>query len=632
MSETFFPFKDLMRRKFQTSIVLISITMSVAATLFLILFSSEIGIGISSGVAGRLSASFLTVFSGFLLLIGILIFILGAVIVSFASFLFMSQRTRDIGLIKAAGCSNERILYYFRTELLIVTLFGCLLGIIFGALADVVLINFYSILGFQLERVSIDLWYVLFVFLAFFFVGVIFGGKPINDVNKVEPAKAISQTYYHGLTQGPSFKAISKSRFTMRIALRSLSRHKSATIRIVLCLAIVFMLVTVAVAGGVIAGQTSENWIERAVGSDEVLIANQQLCNQYELLLSKFYTANQSSAFNYTQESYLVPEDLFSRLNQSTLSISIDPRLIIEANLIEVPGFTIDPNTGNTTYIGSNRQGESLIVGVEPEKVLNDWSVDGEFLPVGQRGIAVIGDSIAQEIFTEPLAESLTIESQRSSTNSIVGVCTDPINNGKVVYLPLADSQYVANIPPTDNASNRLGINIVLVKIDPSANYEATLTQLRALVNQTSPQFGVLELNPLLSKSLGFVGQIWSTIMFLPAFSLVAAIICLVGYVMLFTHEHRQEFGILRAIGATPRTIIKIISAQSLIVLLSCYAIGIIGGISLSWLFLIPEPLINGFVVGETVAWLFVVLAVTFVFALYPGIRFSKRTILEMMN
>jgi ABC-type antimicrobial peptide transport system permease subunit len=628
MSEGSFAIKDLVRRKFQTSMVLISLTLSVASTLFLLLFSSELSISISSVVEGVSSVGFTVVFSRFILFIGILVFIVGAVITSFMTYLMMSERIKDIGMIKAAGCSNERILYYFRTELLIVTFLGCFLGIIFGIVSNFVLINFFSISGVQLQKVSINLWFVFFVFLAFFSIGIIFGGKPISDANKVEPAKAISPTYYYGLNKGPSFSAVSKSRFTMRIALRNLYRHKSTTIRIISCLTVVFILVTVAIAGGVIADQTSKNWVTEAVGSNEVMIANQEVCNQYELLLSKFYATNQSSEFNYTQENYLIPEDLLTQLNQSISGISIDPRLITEANVTEVPGIIYDQNTGNDTYVGSNREGVSLVVGLEPGKVPNDWFTDGEFLQAGQQWEAVIGDSIAQEMFTEPLNERLTTFGDNFG---IVGVCIDPINNGKVIYVPLNDLQDAALVPPIDNATNRLGINMVLVKIGPSVNYKETLDQIRALVDKTSPQFGVLELNGLLDKSLGFLDKLWSTIMFLPAFSLVAASICLVGYVMLSINEQHQELGILRAIGAGPKTIIRIISEQSFIVLLSCYALGIIGGISLTWLILVPQPLITSFALVEITGWLLIVLAITFVFALYPAIKFSKRSILEMM-
>jgi ABC-type antimicrobial peptide transport system permease subunit len=626
MSETSFPFKDLMRRKFQTSIVVVSITLCVAATLLLLLFSNEIGIGISSAIEGRLTAGFSAVFSRFVLFIGILIFILGVVIVSFMSFLMMSQRTRDIGLMKAAGCPNERIRYYFRTELLLIIFLGCFLGVISGILFNFVLTNFFSISGVQPQQVSINLWFIFLVFLTFFFIGVIVGGKPISDAIKVEPSKAISPTQYHGLNRGSSFKAISKSRFAMRIALRSLQRHKSATIRIILCLTLVFTLLTVAVAGGVIADQTSKNWVERAVGSNEVLIANQEVCDQYELLLSKFYVANQSSEFNYTQESYLIPEELLSQLNQSISGISIDPRLITEANITEVPGIAIDQNTGQPNYVGSNREGTSLVIGVEPGKVLNDWFTDGEFLQAGQQWKAVIGDSIAQEMFSEPLVESLTAF---NNGFGIVGVCIDPINNGKVIYVPLENLQKAAHVPEINNVTQ---VNMVLIKIDLPVNYEETLNQIRTLVNETYPQFGVLELNALLNKSLGFLDQMWSTIMFLPAFSLVAAAICLVGYVMLSINEQRQELGILRAVGATPRTIIKIISAQSFIVLLSCYAIGIIAGISIVWLILVPELLITGSAMAEIIGLLLIVFATVFVFALYPAIKFSKRCVLEMMS
>jgi len=119
--------------------------------------------------------------------------------------------------------------------------------------------------------------------------------------------------------------------------------------------------------------------------------------------------------------------------------------------------------------------------------------------------------------------------------------------------------------------------------------------------------------------------------MFLPLFSLVAASLCLIGYVILTVTEQRREFGVLRAVGAKPRTVVKIISGQSFIVLLSSYAAGIAIGIILALLILVPEPLVTSYIVIKIAGWLLTALAATFIFSLYPAIKFARKPILEIM-
>jgi ABC-type antimicrobial peptide transport system permease subunit len=620
MSNASFPVKDLLRRKFQTTLIVTTLTLCVASTLFILLLADRVGFGISAMVEGRMTTGFSVVFSSFVLIIGILTFVIGGVIVSFIAFVMMSQRVRDIGLMKATGCPNDLIFAHFTTELLIVTFSSGFLGVILGVVATFASNSLFSS-GLQLAQRSINPWLIILVFVFFLILMLAFGVKPILDTTRLEPAKAISPTHHIGLVDVPEFRVISKSSYSMKMAVRNLFRHRTASIRILTCLATVFILLTIAVGGGIIADQTLKNWVERAVGSNEILIANQEVCNQYELLLSKFYATNQSSEFNYTQESYLIPELLLSQLNQSISGISIDPRLITEANITEWAGATTDQNTGQLTIVGDHREGVSLVIGVEPEKVLNDWFTDGEFLRAGQQMKAVIGDSIAQEMFSEPLNENGLIAFDKGF--GIVGVCIDPINNGKVVYVPLENLQ---------NVTHAVGINMVLVKIDPSASYKKTFDEIRTLVNSTSPGFGVLELNGLLDKSFGFLDRLWSTMMFLPLFSLVAASLCMVSYVMLITNEQRQEFGVLRAVGAKPRGITKIISGQSLIILFLCYTVGIVVGTLVTWLILIPEPFVTIGTVAEIAEWLLVAFAATLAISLYPAIRFAKKPILEIIT
>ncbi|MDH5793050.1 MAG: FtsX-like permease family protein, partial [Candidatus Bathyarchaeota archaeon] len=205
MSETSFPMNDLLRRKLQTSLIIISLTSCVASTLFLLLFSEKIGFGISLMVESKLTAGFSTIFSRFIIFTGLLIFVVGAVIMSFMVFVMMSQRVRDIGLMKAAGCPNDLIFGYFMTELLVVTVVGCFLGVVLGILADFASTNLFNSIGFQISQKPINFWLVLLVFGLFFALALIFGAKPILDTTKVAPAKALSPSYHFGVSKESGF-------------------------------------------------------------------------------------------------------------------------------------------------------------------------------------------------------------------------------------------------------------------------------------------------------------------------------------------------------------------------------------------------------------------------------------------
>jgi putative ABC transport system permease protein len=135
-----------------------------------------------------------------------------------------------------------------------------------------------------------------------------------------------------------------------------------------------------------------------------------------------------------------------------------------------------------------------------------------------------------------------------------------------------------------------------------------------------------------LEKSLSFLGHIWSTVMFLPLFSLIAASLSLIGYVMLTIAEKHQEFGVLRAVGTKPRTVVKIISEQSFIVLLSSFAAGVPIGIILTLLILVPEPVVTSYMILQISALLLVALVVMFISSLYPALKFARKPILEILN
>jgi putative ABC transport system permease protein len=534
--------------------------------------------------------------------------------------MMMFQRVRDVGLIKAAGCPNDLIFGYFFTQLLIVTLAGCFLGSVLGVLADFVSASILNSSGLQILQGPINFWFVLLIFVLFFVLALAFGAKPIVDATKASPIKAISPTFYIGLGKQPGFRVISKSGFAAKVALRSLFRHKSATIRIILCLSAIFLLVTVSIAGGVIADQTTRSWVEKAIGRNIVLIGHQDVCNQYKLLMSRFYEASDDSQFDYADERYSIPESLLSDLRATLGNVTIDTRLLLAASVREVQGYVLEGETGQAYPVGDNRTGEFLIVGVQPEEVLSEWFLKGKPLTQDDAFDAMVGDTLAQKMLSEPLVQGVKLFNE---TFRVVGVCVDPINNGNVTYVPLRALEHTTGVPRP---------NAVMIEVNPSADQTRILDRIRSIVSAANPEFQVFELNDILDKSLGFIGYIWSTIMFLPIFSLATASLCLIGYVMLLITEQQQELGVLRAVGAKPRTIVNIISTQSLVVLISSYAVGVAFGIIVTLLVLVENPIVTSYTVLEVAGWLLIALVATFVSSLYPAIRFARKPVLEIIS
>jgi ABC-type antimicrobial peptide transport system permease subunit len=169
-----------------------------------------------------------------------------------------------------------------------------------------------------------------------------------------------------------------------------------------------------------------------------------------------------------------------------------------------------------------------------------------------------------------------------------------------------------------------------MVRVDSVTNRKEILNNITTTVKEADSELEIVQLDEALNKQLSFLGGFWSTIMLVPILSLCAAALCMISYVFLTINEQRQEFGILRAVGAKPRAVIKIVTAQNLIVLLASWSTGIAVGIIVTLLILIPEPLVTSSTIVEIAAWLSVALAAIFVSSLYPALRFARKPILEM--
>jgi len=623
MSSAAFPINDLLRRRLQTGLTIATLALSVASTMFLLLFSSRLGGLTSANDVFTMGISVL--FSQFILFIGILIFAVGAMLTSFIAFFMMTQRTRDFGLIKAAGCPNSLVAGYFMTELLATTVVGCGLGILAGFLMDFGVSN-YVFSSYKLP----NLWSIPIVFVVFLVLAVFFGIWPLLKASKMSPIKALSPVYYHDLTTTAKHTPLSKSGITWSIASRSLLRRQSATFRIVILLSIAFILLTVCIGGGIIASNTTTTWVQESVGKNTIAIASNNMGNQYVQLLSQFSGASNNGSFDYSNPSLAIPSSIITQLSALSSVNLVDSRLVLSGQIQEVANFSYDGETGSISYLGGNRTTNALVVGVNSAELSSKWNLNGRFLNSGDQYQAVVGDSVVQTIYSpdsrlgisdaNPLVEDMTFE---NTTFNIVGVCVDPLNNGFITYVPIQTLENSSGIPNP---------NLLLVTLKNSANQAADVAQIKSLLQNADPSLGVFQLDNIVEKDTNFLASNWQTIMIMPFFALAASALCTVNYMMLAADEQHQELGVLRAVGAKPRFVVSVLALQSTVLLLSSFGIGISLGTIITLLILMQQPVVTSFTILEIAGLLFVALAGILLLSLYPAFKLARASILKIIT
>ncbi len=387
-----------------------------------------------------------------------------------------------------------------------------------------------------------------------------------------------------------------------------------------LLLCVVFVILTVSIAGSIIAQQTTLSWIKEASGQDTIALAHKAMVPQYLSLLSSFTGSGVNESFNYANPELEIPDAIVQQLQAVPGIVKIDERLILKEHLLEWANFTINPETGVTTSVGDKREGDFLVIGVEPENLTISWQTQGRFIKEAEEANVVVGDWLAQRFFGQALVESVQMGGKQFG---VVGVCIDPIENGRVVYVPLKQLQDLATVASA---------NFVLIQLNPAVDRNKTLSLINGIVNTANSELATFSLYETVQSNAAFLRLTWSTVMILPIFTLSSAALCLVAYVMLSVEEQSQEFGFLRALGAKPKTVTGIVAIQSSITLLSSMGLGISIGTITTLLILMRNPLVTGSTIVEIGAWLTAALLVMFLLSLVPALRLAKKPLIKLIT
>jgi putative ABC transport system permease protein len=99
----------------------------------------------------------------------------------------VSQRTSEIGLLKAIGARRSQVTALFLAEAVLLSLAGALIGLALGAVASRVLGRIYPAISF-----SAPLWAVLAALVIAVASGILFGLLPARRAAKLDPVLALA--------------------------------------------------------------------------------------------------------------------------------------------------------------------------------------------------------------------------------------------------------------------------------------------------------------------------------------------------------------------------------------------------------------------------------------------------------
>lgn len=615
-----FPMKELKRRRLQSALTVMSLAVCVSVATSLVLFGESLGVQITGFSAGGLSVGFSVIFSRFLFIVVLLSCIAGVSVVYFLMSQATSERTRDIGIMKAVGCLTDAVFKHFAAELLVLVMAGCLAGSLSGICLYFVSTGIMNCLGFNLSTSIFDPLMVLLIFSAFAAFSFVLGLRLTARAARIKPTDALAQT--SDMTEarqsnlGASF--LLGRGLSVRIAFRTLNRRWSMTARSVMCLGVVMVLMTVIVVGGVVAEETMVSYVQRAVGANVVLVAKAEVAERYVSLLERFLQSNTSGSFDYLNAEYAIPSSALAEVQNVSGAAKVDPRLVMETTVKENQYIYPDPdNPGQYVVVGSQRQSSVIVMGVQADSLISDWLLVGEKLSDGNPNGVLMGESLAATCFADPFTQSFRAFGHEFQT---VGVCLDTVNNGMVIYMSYEGLSSVVNSS---------GYNVFLVQISPT-NLATTFNEIENIASR----YGLVavDLNQTLNKQVSFASQIWASILSLALVSFLSAVTSLVGFLTLSVSGQQRDLGIMRALGAKPGTILRVVVLQTFILVLLGAVFGVPIGVAVVLTFLIPQPVVSVNAAAAITLLVTGLIAALCLSSLYPGKKAAQTPIIPAVS
>ena len=534
--------KDLKRRPFRSTLVLISLTSIVASTTFIFLFGNVLLDVSVYSMTGTLASSMGMFFSTFVWFVLLLVFVLGAVVVSSTISLEMVTRRRDIGLMKAVGTTLDAIFDFFMAQSVILLLASVILGLTFGTafywIGMMWLSSYIPSMQFTLDFPLLQIGLLAAILIV---AGYFSAQKPIYDTVQESPSLALNPDVGSKVTKSGFLDSFG---LAFRIAAKGTGRRIRGTRRTMLSLFLSFTIASLLWMGGGVVETTSRSYLMRSMGTNVIAVGDSALLDQYYDAYSP-YGAPLNDSFSYLESSHILNTSLLSDLEDVLGVVAVESRLLMFSDVQEGDGIIWNELIEDYTTIGDDREGSALLVGVDWVSTISDWYYEGNRANDTE---VWLGGTLADQMFVDPLVQTLRFG---GNTLHVSARAFDTLNGGMIAIMDLSVLQSYAGVT---------GSNLALVQLDYYD--ESVITQIENLAETYG--FDIFRQEVVLEENIAAVHAIWILLNPLALMALVSAFLGLLNYLLVSVFGRLRDYIIMRSIGAKPIFIAKVMIAEGL--------------------------------------------------------------------